>query len=144
MNNALNKLMGGLGVSAPTENFFDEAQIDKALADCFHKFDRDHSGWLGFTEFARAWEDLGLGSREDEIMRAYYKVDSDRSGSIELAEFMEAIKSEKMDELNMNLLFSKMGDELGIVWKNMASAKDRYAKFETTAQRRRVMKQKMQ
>jgi Ca2+-binding EF-hand superfamily protein len=144
MNHALNRLMGGLGVSGPKENFFDEAQIDRALADCFAKFDRDNSGWLGFTEFARAWEDLGLGSREDEIMRAYYQVDNDRSGSIDINEFKSAITGEKMDELNMNLLFSKMGDELGIVWQNMESQKDRYAKFEMTAQRRRVMKQKMQ
>jgi hypothetical protein len=146
MNSALNQLMGQLGVSddGGEGTFFSDAQIDKALGDAFVKFDRDGSGWLGFTEFARAWEDLGLGSAEDEIMKAYYKVDTDRSGSIDQVEFMEAIKGEKMDELNMNLLFSKMGDELGIVWKEFASKKDRYKKFEMTATRRRLMKQKMQ
>merc|ERR1719336_3041424 len=107
-------LMGSLGVVSEGEDFFNEENIAKALEDAFHKFDKDKSGWLGFTEFARAWEDLGLGNREDEIMRAYYKVDADRSGSIELAEFMEAIKGEKLDELNLNLIVSKMGNKLGV------------------------------
>merc|ERR1719499_3001250 len=96
MNNELNKLMGSLGVVSEGEDFFNEENIAKALEDAFHKFDKDQSGWLGFTEFARAWEDLGLGNREDEIMRAYYKVDEDRSGSIELKEFMDAIQGEKL------------------------------------------------
>merc|ERR1719216_258955 len=144
MNSQLNQLMGSLGVASEGENFFDEEAINKALVKCFHKFDKDNSGWLGFTEFARAWEDLGLGSREDEIMRAYYKVDEDRSGSIEVKEFTEAITGEKMDELNMNLIFAKMGDELGVKLENVASSKDRFKSFEMTAQRRRVLKKKME
>merc|ERR1712131_229404 len=133
MNNELNKLMGSLGVVSEGEDFFNEENIAKALEDAFHKFDKDKSGWLRFTEFARAWEDLGLGNREDEIMRAYYKVDEDRSGSIELKEFMDAIQGEKLDELNMNLLFSKMGKELGVQMGDYSKSKEAFKAFEMTA-----------
>merc|ERR1719192_1537038 len=100
MNQQLNALMGSLGAAPEGEDFFSEENVTKALEDAFVKFDKDNSGWLGFTEFARAWEDLGLGSREDEIMRAYYKVDNNRSGSIDEKEFKSAITGEKTDELN--------------------------------------------
>merc|ERR1719499_2221872 len=144
MNSQLNALMGSLGVAQDGEDFFNEESVTQALNEAFVKFDRDGSGWLGFTEFARAWEDLGLGSREDEIMRAYYKVDADRSGSIELAEFMDAIQGEKLDELNLNLIVSKMGAELGVKMGDLRNNKERYKAFELTAQRRRLMKQKME
>jgi Ca2+-binding EF-hand superfamily protein len=49
-----------------------------------------------------------------------------------------------MDELNMNLIFQKMGDELGVKLENVASSKDRFKSFEMTAQRRRVLKKKME
>merc|ERR1712223_1748895 len=126
------------------EDFFSEENITKALNDAFVKFDKDNSGWLGFTEFARAWEDLGLGNREDEIMRAYYKVDADRSGSIELQEFMDAIQGEKLDELNLNLIVNKMGAELGVEMGALRNNKEAYKAFEMTAQRRRLMKKQME
>jgi Ca2+-binding EF-hand superfamily protein len=136
--------MRSLGAIEEGENFFDEKSIEKALTDVFKKFDTDGNGWLGFTEFARAWGELGLGNREDEIMRAYYKVDTDRSGSITLEEFMAAIQGEKMDELNMNLLFTKLGRSLGVKWKSMVSKGDRFKSFQATAQRRRMMKKQME
>merc|ERR1719373_1012572 len=77
-------------------------------------------------------------------MRAYYKVDSDRSGSLELAEFMEAIQGSKLDELNMNLIVAKMGKELGIQMGDYSKSKAAYKSFEMTAQRRRLLKQKME
>merc|ERR1719480_428549 len=136
--------MGSLGAAPEGEDFFSEENVTKALEDAFVKFDKDKSGWLGFTEFARAWESLGLGSREDEIMKAYYKVDTDRSGSIELQEFMDAIQGSKLDELYMNLIVAKMGKELGIQMGDYSKSKAAYKSFEMTAQRRRLLKQKME
>merc|ERR1719354_1435960 len=71
-------------------------------------------------------------------------VDTDRSGSIELQEFMDAIQGSKLDELNMNLIVSKMGQELGLQMGDYSKSKAAYKSFEMTAQRRRLLKQKME
>ena len=115
-----------MGVVGEGDNFFDENTIKSALTKAFTKFDTDNSGWLGFTEFARAWGDLGLGNAEDQIMRAYYSVDKDRSGSITLVEFIDAVQGEKADELNMNVIFKQMGDQIGIKFSDFSNSKNSF------------------
>jgi len=130
------------------DDMFSEEKILNALEQAFDKFDRDGNHWLGFTEFAQAWGELGLGRREDEIMRAYYKVDEDKSGSIDLAEFQEAILSEKVEELNVNIMVAKLGHELGLklgdLHESAAAREARFKSFQMTAQRRRLLKKKME
>jgi Ca2+-binding EF-hand superfamily protein len=147
MNNELNALMNRLDVGGD-DDMFSEEKILNALEQAFDKFDRDGNHWLGFTEFAQAWGELGLGRREDEIMRAYYKVDEDKSGSIDLAEFQEAILSEKVEELNVNIMVAKLGHELGLklgdLHESAAAREARFKSFQMTAQRRRLLKKKME
>ena len=50
MANQLNQIMGSLGVASEGGETMSEGDIQKALNDAFVKFDRDNSGWLGFTE----------------------------------------------------------------------------------------------
>jgi Ca2+-binding EF-hand superfamily protein len=144
MNGELNKMMQMMGVVGEGDNFFDENTIKSALTKAFTKFDTDNSGWLGFTEFARAWGELGLGNAEDQIMRAYYSVDKDRSGSITLVEFIDAIQGEKADELNMNVIFKQMGDQIGIKFSDFANSKNSFKSFQATAARRRMLKKEME
>merc|ERR1712026_77493 len=42
------------------EDLLSEEEINKHLADAFHKFDEDGSGQLGQWEFTQAWFFLGL------------------------------------------------------------------------------------
>merc|ERR1719367_2538277 len=57
---------------------------------------------------------------------------------------MDAITGEKLDELNLNLIVSKMGAELGVKMGALRNNKEAYKAFEMTAQRRRLMKKQME
>merc|ERR1712025_178324 len=116
------------------EDFMTEAEIDRALTEAFNKFDEDKSGQLGLWEFQQAWFFLELKGSEEEIRDAFKKVDSNNSDLVDLDEFKEAIKSERLLELNMKHLFRKTGVEVG-------SQQQRYEAFKSTEKRRRLMKQ---
>jgi hypothetical protein len=49
-----------------------------------------------------------------------------------------------MDELNMNVLFSKMGEQLGIKLSQVGNKQERFKNFQMSAQRRRLLKKKME
>merc|ERR1719192_2409332 len=57
---------------------------------------------------------------------------------------MDAIQGSKLDELYMNIIVSKMGKELGLKMGDYSKSKAAYKSFEMTAQRRRLLKQKME
>ena len=63
-----------MGVVGEGDSFFDENTIKNALTKAFHKFDTDNSGWLGFTEFARAWGELGQGNAEYKSCATTFKL----------------------------------------------------------------------
>merc|ERR1711953_597874 len=100
----------------------------------FKKFDEDDSGELGQWEFTQAWFFLGLKGEEDEINDAFKSVDSNNSGKIDPNEFKTAIKGERLAELNLSGVLSKLGVEL-------SGYGDRYESFKATQTRRRLMKQ---
>merc|ERR1712037_630780 len=114
----MNGLISSLFEVYPSEVLSD-AEIEKYLTEAFEKFDEDNSGKLGEWEFKQAWSFLGLKGSEDEISDAYKAVDKDNSGLIDLQEFITAIKSERLLELNMKTVF----DKLGI---NYATSEDKY------------------
>ena len=77
---------------------------------------------------------LGSSSAWRDLKTKSEKVDTNKSGQVDINEFKTAIKSERMMELNMGSLFSKLGIEV-------ASKEDRFRAFEATMRRRRLMKQ---
>merc|ERR1712156_1231533 len=87
---------------------------------------------MGFTQ---AWFFLGLKGSEEEINKAFREVDTDRSGEVDLSEFMRAIKSERMEELNLKHVLGKMGVQLN-------NLDGQYDRFKATEQRRRLLKKK--
>ena len=60
-----------------------------------------------------------------------------RSGLIDIDEFMTAIKSERLAELNLRTVLKKLG-------VHMETVEDRYAKFKNSNVRRRLMKREME
>jgi hypothetical protein len=114
-------------------SFMSEAEIDAHLEEAFNKFDDDGSGQLGKWEFTQAWLFLGLKGTDEEISEAYEGVDVDGSGVIDIEEFKNAIKGERMVELNLKNVLGKMGVQLN----KMGGEDDR---FKATEQRRRLMK----
>merc|ERR1711981_300303 len=107
------------------EDLLSDEEITKHLTDAFNKFDEDRSGQLGAWEFAQAWFFLGLKGSEDEIRDAFKSVDTNGSGMIDIDEFIKAIKGERMAELSLGNILSKMGVEI-------QSKQDRYAAFKAT------------
>merc|ERR1712079_225687 len=128
MNELFSKMMG----VDPRDLMTDE-EIDKDLAEAFHKFDEDNSGQLGAWEFQQAWFFLGLKGDENEIKDAYAKVNTNAGDQIDIEEFMTAIKGERMVELNLKNVLTKMGVEL-------QSKESMYEAFKATERRRRMMK----
>ena len=110
-------------------------EIDAHLKDAFNKFDEDNSGQLQRWEFTQAWFFLGLKGSEEEINKAFRDVDTNRSGEVDLGEFMRAIKSERMEELNLKHVLGKMGVQLN-------NLDGQYDRFKATEQRRRLLKKK--
>ena len=77
----------------------------------------------------------GLKGSEREIAGAFEGVDTNNSGLVDLDEFKNAIKGERMAELSLGSLLEKMGVQL----RNRDGA---YDSFKATVQRRRLMKKK--
>merc|ERR1712117_442853 len=120
--------MGGMDAV----KFMSVAEMDKILYDVFKKFDVDGSGTMELPEFKVAWrKELNLGGTDSEISKAFNDVDVDNSGVIEITEFKEAIKGERMAELNMKVIAS-----------NMKNSIQRYENAMATAKRRRAMRAK--
>merc|ERR1711979_106829 len=93
------------------EDVLSEEEIDAHLTEAFNKFDEDNSGQLGEWEFQQAWFFLGLKGSEDEIKDAFKSVDTNNSGLVDITEFKKAIKGERMLELSLTTVLSKMGVE---------------------------------
>lgn len=91
------------------EDLMTAEEIDAHLTDAFNKFDEDRSGQLGAWEFQQAWFYLGLKGSETEIKEAFGNVDNNNSGMIDIDEFKNAIKGERMMELNLKHVLTKMG-----------------------------------
>lgn len=121
----VNALLSTMMDIDPTQVLSDE-EINKHLTDAFNKFDEDKSGKLGKWEFAQAWLFLGLKGSEEEINDAFESVDADGSGVIDLDEFITAIKSERMVELNLRNVLQKMGVQLN----NVGGQYDRFKATE--------------
>jgi hypothetical protein len=88
---------------------------------------------LGAWEFQQAWFFLGLKGDEDEIKDAFKSVDTNSSGLVDINEFKKAIKGERMLELSLTTVLSKMGVEVG-------NTESRFRAFKDTEKRRRLMK----
>merc|ERR1712110_709525 len=106
-----------------TDQEFDMAELDAHLTDAFRRFDDNGNGTLDSWEFTQAWTWLGLKGSKDEIEDAFTSVDRDNSGVIDLDEFRNAIKSERLAELNLRVVLKKMG-------VHMETVEDRYSKFK--------------
>eukprot|EP00493_Phyllostaurus_siculus_P020793 UN21118 len=118
-----------------------DAEMDKILYDVFKKFDVDGSGTMELPEFKVAWrKELNLGGTDAEIAKAFRDVDVDNSGVIEISEFKEAIKGERMAELNMKVIASNMENSIDSLSDYMKNFKERYDQAMATAKRRRAMR----
>merc|ERR1719492_515572 len=96
---------------------------------------------MELPEFKVAWKkELKLGGTDAEIAKAFADVDVDNSRVIEITEFKEAIKGERMTELNMRVIASNMEGSIDSLSKYMSEYKERYAKAMATAKRRRAMR----
>lgn len=111
--------------------------LDKHLSDAFDKFDHSRDGRLQYSEFADAWRELGLKASQDELRKAFEEVDSDKSGLVDKFEFMTAVKDNRLDELNLNVLLEAMGVQLGTL-------ADRFGAFSATQSRRRQQRKTME
>ena len=103
------------------------------LTEAFNKFDESGDNELGSWEFQQAWFYLGLKGTEAEIQDAFKDVDTNNSGLIDNAEFLKAIKGERMMELSLTRVLNKMGVQY-------ADAQSQYEAFKKTSARRRLMK----
>merc|ERR1711953_1025593 len=74
--------------------------------------------------------------------KAFNDVDVDNSGVIEITEFKEAIKGERMAELNMKVIASNMENSIDSLADYMKNFKQRYENAMATAKRRRAMRAK--
>merc|ERR1719210_1711534 len=72
----------------------------------------------------------------------FKKFDVDGSGTMELPEFKEAIKGERMAELNMKVIASNMENSIDSLADYMKNFKQRYENAMATAKRRRAMRAK--
>merc|ERR1712004_880835 len=124
----MNALFGKMMNMNP-EDLLSEEEINKHLADAFHKFDEDNSGQLGQWEFMQAWFFLGLKGTEEEITDAFKGVDTNNSGLVDINEFKDAIRGERMLESNLMNVLEKMGVGVG-------NTEDRFKSFKATEKRR--------
>jgi len=107
VNALLSKMLG-----VRPEDVLSEEEINQHLTNAFNKFDVDKSGQLGEWEFTQAWVFLGLKGSEDEIKDSFQSVDTNKSGLVDLDEFIAAIKGSRMAELSLSNVLSKMGVQL--------------------------------
>jgi Ca2+-binding EF-hand superfamily protein len=114
-----------------------EDEVRKHMRDAFEKFDKDSSGLLGQWEFNQAWFSLGLKGSEAELKDAFDSVDTNKSGEVDLEEFIQAVKSERMAEFSLQ----KVLDTMGVKY---ATAEQRYEAFKKATARRRLMKKQME
>merc|ERR1719499_1137305 len=139
----ISKINGLAGMDAV--NFMTAEEMDKILTDVFKKFDVDGSGTMELPEFKVAWrKELNLGGSDAEIAKAFQDVDVDNSGVIELPEFKQAIKGERLAELNMKVIASNMENSIDSLATYMKNFKERYDNAVATARRRRKMRAQFQ
>ena len=86
--NRLSALVGGQQYSLSDE------EIEKHLHDAFKKFDENNNGRISREEFTQAWSHLGLSGSDTEIQDAFDAVDNDRSGYVDINEFITAITND--------------------------------------------------
>jgi hypothetical protein len=66
--------------------------LEAAIKESFDKFDTNKSGLLDQQEFERAMYTLGLRLNADKYCEIFQKCDEDRSGDVDIHEFMHMIK----------------------------------------------------
>jgi Ca2+-binding EF-hand superfamily protein len=133
-------LVGGLldgvtGVDA--KDVLSDAEIIQHLTDAYNKFDSSKDQKLNKWEFTQAWTYLGLKGTEQEVTNAFNSVDTDKSGFVDLNEFITTIKSERMAELSLNHILKKMG-------VHFDESQKAYDAYKRKAQRRRILKKTME
>lgn len=111
--------------------------IEKHLGDAFDKFDHSRDGSLQYKEFCDAWAELGLKGSSEETRAAFDEVDANKSGLVDKREFIDAVKSNRLPELNMNIVFDALGIEL-------TSLADKFNSFSATQRRRRAQRKDME
>jgi hypothetical protein len=114
-----------------------EAEMNEILTEVFDKFDRDGNGTMELREFRKAWSELNLSGSDKDVLKAFKDVDVDKSGVIELKEFQQAIRGERLAELNMNTLVTNLDGTIDSLDKYMKNFKSKYEKAVATARRRR-------
>ena len=77
---------------------------------------------------------LGFDGSEGEIEDAFKSVDTDHSGLIDVNEFVNAIRGERMLELSLGHVLKKMGVQYD-------SNADQFEAFQKSQARRRLLKQ---
>eukprot|EP00492_Amphilonche_elongata_P000653 TRINITY_DN1379_c0_g1_i1.p1 TRINITY_DN1379_c0_g1~~TRINITY_DN1379_c0_g1_i1.p1 ORF type:complete len:235 (-),score=100.42 TRINITY_DN1379_c0_g1_i1:2-649(-) len=124
---------GVTGVDA--KDVLSDAEIIEHLTEAYKKFDSSGDQKLNKWEFTQAWTYLGLKGSEAEVNRAFDDVDSDKSGFVDLKEFIDTIKSERMTELSLNHVLKRMG-------VHFDESQKAYDAYKRKAQRRRILKKK--
>mmetsp|Transcript_18569 Transcript_18569/g.46793 ORF Transcript_18569/g.46793 Transcript_18569/m.46793 type:complete len:95 (-) Transcript_18569:209-493(-) len=71
-----------------------QEEID-ACQEAFNKFDKDGSGNIDAWELKQTLQAMGQNPTEEEVFQMMAEVDDDGSGSIEFAEFLKVIESQK-------------------------------------------------
>ena len=128
----MNEMFGKM-MNINPEDVLSEEEIKQHLTDAFNKFESSGDGRLGQWEFMQAWTFLGLKGSESEVADAFKSVDVDNSGLIDINEFIDAIRGERMLELSLGSVLKKMGVQYD---KNA----NQFEAFQKSQARRRLMK----
>merc|ERR1719216_642590 len=73
----------------------EKKQLFNDLNDTFKAFDRDNNATLQYPEYQEAWRFLNLPGDQTAAKEAFDKVDIDRSGNVDLQEFLYSIMGEE-------------------------------------------------
>ena len=96
---------------------------------------------MGIGEFTQAWNFLGLKGTPDEINKAFNEVDVDGSGVVSFKEFSDAIQGNRLAELNVSGLLTKMDGTLSNLGSYLAKVGNSFDILKKTEERRRLMKE---
>lgn len=90
MEKVLDKIEGNSFVQRNPE----KQQMYNDVNDTFKAFDRDGNATLQFPEYSEAWRFLNLPGDSTAVKASFDKVDIDRSGTVDLPEFLYSIMGE--------------------------------------------------
>jgi len=87
---------------------------------------------------------MSLGGNDTEIRASFDKVDTDRSGVIEYAEFVIAIRESRLSELGIQVVLNSIGVELDNVMATMQNGKGSFDALQKTIRRRAKQQRAME